>query len=236
MDVYALYALWWELGSGKEAYGHNSGAVTFTPSLRVKAIDEAFYQALTGFAQAVHLAVNRAIYQELEDCCDNNLVPHQVLREWMRHQPQAIRDAVTVDRYGYALTGRPGFFSRVGYHNIINWFNAPFWEEHADMYGGPAWAKITAANTALLDQLKHSDVKDVMSALDKLLDLHHNTGSILSKNKVGLEMSVDQKTLDIRARLRSVKDFLPYVSSDVKKLITAASNSLTEAAMKQLRA
>jgi hypothetical protein len=240
MDVYALYALWWAIGSGKSQYAAGAGksvdsyAPKHVNNLRVKVIDDMFQSALYGFSKSMYIALTHACYDELENVVDDSLIPPRDLASWLKHNaPEELRKefkflpATNLNPGEFRLGAFEGFFSRVGWQNIIKIFNAPFWEKYAEMYGGKAWVKICQATINLIDQIKHGSEKDLMHALDVIIDMHHNTGSILNQNKVG-KMAISQKVLDIRAHLRSVDSFLPYVSQPVANLINSSKNHLEE--------
>jgi hypothetical protein len=134
--------------------------------------------------------------------------------------------------FRYELSPFEGFFDRSGWTDLIKIFSAPFWSKYADEYGGTKWAHICKCTMQLLDAIKNGSPLDIIHTLDKVMDLHHNNGSLLTPSKVG-KMAIDQHVLDIRARLRSVEDFLPYVSTQVKNLIIGSKNYLEESVLNE---
>lgn len=222
-DFYALYALWWAHGSGREEYGYMSS--DSKDMLRRRHIDKAFEACAFQLAEAMCSAMSDAIYEEAEDACDKCLIPAYVFAKWLRHSaPKEMADLYlkhlrkSEEEFEHPPRGK--FWQIVGFDGAKKLFEAPFWEEHADQFGGPKWATITEATRALFDAFKHDKpAKDVAVYIDRIYDLRHNSDSIGAK--LG-PLKVSTKALDIRAGLKSPAEFLPYVSDDVANMIRAS--------------
>lgn len=209
MDVYALYALWWEIGAGKETAGYEQ------PNIRnhkvVERINRFFEEALVVVANTLLQESKAAIVDEAENIFDSHLIPAEAVIEWFKEN-SSIRKLQ--EAYNNGQGGN--WFNTFSYNETANIFSADFWSKYADMYGGQKWEEITEAVKKLDNATRRGSVKDLMYIFDRLMDLEHNTGSLSSKLH---KMKVDKKTLDLRAGFRSVQDFLPYVSPQVTNLI-----------------
>lgn len=76
-------------------------------------------------------------------------------------------------------------------------------------FGGFKWAELFKAYLNCLN----TDDKAFIQAFDHFIDLSHNTGSILSKFSKEVQSAIENK------KHFNIKDFIPHVSSDVKKVI-----------------
>lgn len=92
-----------------------------------------------------------------------------------------------------------------------------------DEYGGEAWAK---AADALADLKNVKTLSDKVYWIDRVMDLHHNTGHILNKTEFSsLENDSDTNKhayisfLDYRAEAKSILEFIDFCSSKIRKLI-----------------
>jgi len=215
MDLYALYALWWEIGGGKSAYDY---ADTNTRNYKVRErINRYFEEALVTIANKLLEEAKDAIGDEAENIFDGSLFyydenknPFQEIVLWFKEN-NLLRKFKEFHDGG----GNIPWMKIFNYDQTINVFSAPFWR-HANLYGGEKWAVITQAVKELDNAIRREDVAKLMGSFDKLMDLEHNTGNLYSKLN---QMKVSKNTLDLRAGFRSVKEFQPYVSDQVSKLI-----------------
>ncbi len=219
MDVYALYALWWELGGGKASYGY---AETSIRNHKVKErVDRYFEEALTVISNTLLEETKHAIGDEAENLFDEILFS-DYSEDDKQHFP--MKEMVTWFKQNSLLPklqkayneGKGGLWFKVfDYNETAYILSAPFWE-HANLYGGKKWATITNVTKELDNAIRRENVQSLMATFDKFMDLEHNTGSLYSKlNK----MKVSKETLDLRAGFQSPKEFLPYVSPQVANLI-----------------
>lgn len=209
MDLYALYALWWELGGGKATYNYEDTNVR-NYKVREK-VDRYFEEALTVISNTLLQEAKHAIADEAENIFDEYLIPSKDVVAWFRENGLLPKLA---EAYNDGKGGK--WFDVFNYGDTINIMSAPFWKEHANLYGGEKWAEITQAVKYLDNAIRRENVAALMGSFDRLMDLEHNTGNLYSKlNK----MKVSKDTLDLRAGFRSAKEFQPYVSDQVAKLI-----------------
>jgi hypothetical protein len=209
MDLYALYALWWELGGGKASYGYEDTNVR-NYKIREK-VDRYFEEALVVISNTLLEESKEAIADEAENIFDEYLIPSQVVVDWFKENDM-------MPKLAKAYNGGKGgiWFSVFDYGDTLDILSAPFWEKYANLYGGNKWVTITETTRQLDNAIRRERVQNLMNAFDKFMDLEHNTGSLYSKLK---RMKVSKETLDLRAGFRSAEDFKPHVSPQVAKLI-----------------
>lgn len=232
-DLYALYALWWEVGSGRESYGTSSYARTVpVNAMRAKAVDQAFETCVLALAHRMVEELKHLIYDEAQNCCDEYLVEPESLDAWLQNEASELekafvgRNELEAGMHCFELVPEKEFWQKAGLTGAWKIFAAKFWEE-CDMYGGEAWCVITAGCMNLLGKIKHdAPIKSILKAIDEIYDLEHNTGAVF--NKSGCSLKVSKANLDNRAGIRKVQDFLPLVSSHVAAMITSAKNILPE--------
>jgi len=209
MDLYALYALWWELGGGKTAYDQ---AETNIRSHKVRErINRYFEEALAVISSVLLDETKDAIADEAENIFDEYLIPSTEVVKWFKSN-------ALLPKLAKAYNDGSGdvWFNVFDYGETIHILSAPFWEEYANLYGGKKWSVITQVTKELDNAIRRDNTLALMHTFDKFMDLEHNTDSLYSKLK---RMKVSKETLDLRAGFRSPKDFAPYVSDQVKKLI-----------------
>ncbi len=202
MGLYALYTLWWEEGSGKESYGYHPD--TFQPSRREDIIGKAFEDCLSVVAKTLLEECREALFDEASNVFDMHLINPETVLKWARSHEFV--------RALHSLGARKG----MSYQDYAMLFSAPFWEDECDLYGGKKWADISLAVMNLDAEFRRGNSVSLMGAVDRLLDLEHNTGSLGSKLT---KMKVSKRTLDLRAGFTCSKDFLPYVSGPIARLI-----------------
>lgn len=113
-------------------------------------------------------------------------------------------------------------------------FSIPKWYS---AYGGPKWAE---AARLLVECKKVKSRMDKIYWVDRVLDLYHNTGHLLDKtgfyeiscireynalDKIGRKRKVN--ALTFRANAKSILEFIPFNSSEIRKLVIPRKNILT---------
>jgi hypothetical protein len=217
MSLYCLYTMWYDIGGGKKDY--DTPVDVITPHKREVLVERSFAEFLAAMADLLVKTTLDAVADELENLEDEHLIPQRVVLRWVKENiPDLYPHIAAVDTDGPTVL-LPSMHI-IGYQNAIRLFNAPFWEEYAELYGGKKWAQITEALMHLHDSVKRAKgMKDIMFAIDRLYDMEHNTGSLVGK--LPKNVAVSEQDLDLRASIRSVREFYPYVSSQVKKIIDA---------------
>lgn len=217
-DLYALYALYWQEGSGREHYGYEP--VTFLHSRKTR-IDRTFEEALFTNARRLLDASRKAVAEELENLFDPYLIDPMLVIPWVKENiwcAKPFQEISTLTEEDFGLDFAEAWWARFDYHKTIMVYQAPFWKnEKSDMYGGEKWAVITDAVMDLDSKIRRGSLTELMSSLDRLYDLEHNTGSL--SGKFERSMRVSKQALDIRAGVMDVTGFLPFVSPQVAKLI-----------------
>lgn len=208
MDLYALYTLWWDMGAGKEAAGYEQ--LNIRNHKRAERVNAFFSEALAKISHILLEESRHAIAEEMENIFDPYLLDSKKVFQWVK-QNEWMERFKKVYTDGVAIS----WFKNFSYSDTVQVFGAPFWED-ADLYGGNNWARITEAVMKLDAEVRRGNNKDLMFAVDTLLDLEHNTGSLSQKLN---RMKVSKETLDLRAGFRSAADFKPYVSPQVAALI-----------------
>jgi len=212
MDLYALYALWWELGGGKAAYNYQD---TNVRNHKVVArVDRYFEEALVTISNMLLQEAKEAIADEGEHIFDEILFSNYDGEKPLNEIVLWFKENNLMYKMKEIYDGAK-WFDVFDYNQTINIFSAPFWR-HASLYGGDKWAAITQAVKELDNAIRREDISKLMGSFDKLMDIEHNTGNLYSKLN---RMKVSKNTLDLRAGFRSVKEFQPYVSDQVSKLI-----------------
>lgn len=217
-DLYCLYALFWEEGGGKEAYGYNPA--TFSNHKREDLISRTFEECLAKVAETLIAEGREALKDEAEQCLDQHLIDPNAVFQWARK-------AEFVPSLTRFING-----GRFGYAEYVQLFAAPFWKEETDWYGGQPWAEISEALMRLDAQFRRGNAIPLMGAVDRVFDIEHNTGTLTSKFK---HLKVSKQTLDLRAGFTKSQDFIPHVSSSVKRLIRAEPRQMAEGAEMTLR-
>ena len=237
-DFYALYALWWSVGSGKAAYGYTAHAPdAILPHKLAARVERTFEECVTTLAYDMVRVVQSAIYDEMTNLEDEFVIRPRDFLNWLAPQGGSaapFRSMVRTNPHydpsdpdslpaEIRLPDERKFWADIGYDGAERLFSAPFWQtEYSDAYGGANWARITRLGRDLLGLTKARDPKlqNLVSAIDHLYDAHHNTGGLLNKSATGI-LRVSQASLDARARARTPADFLYRVSEPVQQLIRA---------------
>jgi hypothetical protein len=221
-DWYALYALWFNKGSGRAALGYVER--DFLPARHGEVIDNTFEECSRQLALRMVGGIKFAIADEMMNLNDPFLIPEEPVLLYAAEYGPPYNKLIDVnakpdEENVVHLVNVPGhllFWKKFSYSDCVKIFNAPFWEKWADAYGGQKWAEITQYCMELHSALKSGDLKTMIGLIDKIYDLEHNTGTLMSKLPY---LKVTLTDLNNRARLRSIEDFLPHVSSDARKVI-----------------
>lgn len=107
-------------------------------------------------------------------------------------------------------------------------YSIPKWDS---CYGGKRWA---AGAQMLVESKKVKTRHQKVFWCDRVLDLYHNSGHLLNKTDFQFlsEYCITppkgkmRTPLDVRAKSKSVLNFLPYVSTSVAKLVIPRKNLL----------
>lgn len=241
-DFYALYALWFVAGEGKRSYGYADGSIV--NNRRGATIDDWFHASTMRFGSKMAQETLQAVKDELENVEDEYLIPPKAYKEWadstgddvlkslysekpvsaaefygLDSDSRADPDLTTMGRV--KLPENP--IATLGVDRVFAILGAPFWKEHADLYAGKAWAKIFEAAINVVRAVKADRLTGetgAIMAIDKLMDLEHNTGQLVGK----IEGAPSTQDLDTRAGIRNVSDFMPHVSRPVADLIRGTAN------------
>ena len=161
MDLYALYALWWELGGGKSSYGYQE--VDIRNHKVGEKIDRYFEEALTTISNILLEESKKAIEDEAENIFDEHLIPSQEVVKWFKENNLLPKLAKAYN------DGQGGiWFDVFSYGDTIHILSAPFWEEHANLYGGTKWAAITEAVQQLDNAIRRENVRAPMAPLQSV--------------------------------------------------------------------
>ncbi len=227
MDVYALHVLSHTIGTDRQAIGDG---------LSERLIANACEQCLYEFARASLDAIAGACFAEIANACDRYLVNPARLRSWLVYEgTQQIRngfrvihdndkksDKASIGQYELTAMDWKAFYREVGgWPSVIRIFRARLWSE-ADLYGGERWATIATQAMDLLNQIKRGGPPKVMRAVDRVLGLQHNTGTLFTKSSLG-DMVIGQSVLEKRTSLLSIPDIEPLVSAQVARFLRIAS-------------
>ncbi|HQI44846.1 MAG TPA: hypothetical protein PLC59_02055 [Bacteroidales bacterium] len=85
-------------------------------------------------------------------------------------------------------------------------------------FGGPRWGEGVDAYLRLDANTRKHNFKEMVSDIDHIYDLEHNTGAFLNKGG----MYVKTKDLDRRAKITRLSQFIPDVSPIIKQIIIRA--------------
>ena len=206
-DFYALYLLYFKVEGWQGKY--SSG--TITNEARVKLIREAFWASTVDQAYRLGNILMRASAEELDSVFDEYIIPQDEVKKWGMDNPALYEKLQSIKGQKPA-----SFWETLTISDFERIFRARFWRSDlSDLYGGPPWVKIVGALGNLIENLKGKDVDSLAIAVDTVYDLEHNTGSIITKFK----SPITKATLDKRAAMGSLEEFMPLVSQTVRNLI-----------------
>jgi hypothetical protein len=104
----------------------------------------------------------------------------------------------------------------ITFQDIRDYFLQGYWDSD---FGGKNWANIVEAYLELESKIESAEEKDLMTLIDKIYDMEHNTGNVLNKG----DLDVDSYYLDARAEAKNLSDILSfagkYISNDVSRLL-----------------
>lgn len=234
MDLYTLYALWYEQGGGKTAYaggGFEQGAPV--NELRRKRIADMFEVSLLSQAKLLINIMIKAIPDEVSSIFDEHLIPwSHVQRDLdgtaLYDRLEKLR-SIAVPKSLYDPPNDVAFqkaiwreFTVMEIHKL---FALPLWkEESCDQYGGAAWARIVETFGRLVEAYKAQVPKNLMYWVDRVYDLAHNNGSIMTK--APKKWRVSKADLDYRANAK-LADFKKVCSPIVQNMIPSSYNEST---------
>lgn len=230
-DWYALYALWFTCGIGQQELGYTStkGGGEKAPELpatpkimplnREQAIRNAFEECTRQLAIRLVNALRWAVADEMWNVTDEYLIPPSEVALYAEREEGPFRKLLGSD-------GKPSvpdpqsFWNVFSYSDTVKIFQANFWSEYADAYGGTRWASIATALQDLHNALKRGNITGIIGLIDSIYDMEHNTGALT--DKLPFDAKVSKPVLDVRFKLSSPEDYLPHVSPHVKGLIMSA--------------
>ena len=232
-DFYALYALWWDIGSGKVAYGYPQNQVgTYGRSTR---IDRMMEESAHAVAQGLVDETWNAAVDEASHAVESFVIPYQEAWEWFKqsHSRMKLGRVLLNDihSWSYEISRRRAREAKnhTSWDELASLFSHPMWGHtgfiddegisYQQSYGGPPWVTICYAAKDLERKLSHSNLLGIISSVDRFYDLEHNSATIGEKLST---MQVTRSDLDRRASMRSVSDFLPVVSPPVANIIRAS--------------
>ncbi len=240
-DVYALYALWWDIGRGKGDYGYQDTKIV--PQKRAERVNRTFEEAVYTLGKRISEFMIYACYEEALTAEEDDIIPSEVVANYVKSAPVG---GIKVNPTGASERDLEGAAENQTYstwidepapyeisvvaptaEDLVTLFQAPFWADYTKIkgvtqYGGEKWVKMVELAQELLGAIKtrSKSAADVMGIIDKIYDAHHNTGSLFNKDAAAqFNLTVSQSDLDIRARLRKPSEFVPYVSKPVAELI-----------------
>lgn len=256
-DFYALYALWWDLGSGRSVYGHSPTHVSFAG--RQRRIDWMMAESAQDLAEALLEDVWNAACAEATHAVEDYVIPTQEAWQWFKQDKDRMRfGQVLIDRmndwHSDGVAAR-GAASRefVTWEDLADLFGQDFWQltgytdedgtRQEQHFGGSPWSDICYAARDLqrkLETYRNSDndraLVTLIGAVDHLYDLEHNSATLGEKLE---RMEVTTSDLNRRATMKSAIDFLPVTSPPVAALLRAAEAEISryeEGFIKMIRA
>lgn len=226
-DLYALYAMWYAKGGGRTAYaggGFEQGAPT--NELRRERIEDMFEASLMSQAQMLINMLIKAIPAELSAMYDEHLVDWKLVERDLAGNPsmyervdQLRQTAVPKSLYDPAadMTFQKAVWAEFTVMEIHKLFCLPLWKDpQCDQYGGQKWAQIVETFGRLIEAYKAHVPKTLMYWVDRVYDLEHNNGSIMSKAPKSRRVS--KEDLDYRANAK-LDDFMKVTSPIVAQMI-----------------
>lgn len=223
-DFYSMIELYMRIGGFRDM-GYSSYPVFVSHAIESR-IREKYEDVVTSFYEEVRTALIQSIRSELRH------FPNHVYGGLPEIYEAFEAERITKKQISSAQR-RPDKFPETA-HAI---FSIPKWYLS---YGGKKWAKGTKM---LMDIVNVRTLEDKIFWVDKVLDLYHNCGHMLNKtkfrvleqkNKEILTIQSNGKrrkrwsnSLNVRAKARSVIEFLPYNSVEVQRLVIPRKNLLT---------
>lgn len=235
-DFYTLYQLWFMYGSGKSAYGYKSESNPIPSKLSVR-IDRMFEESAIQLGKKLSEKSLEAIYSEMENIVDEYVIPDQrSLKSYLERNNIILPTSPTTGEM--VLPNEREFWSKYGLSGAYKMFDYPGWvNPQSDLYGGKRWVGIVVAVQQLVIAWKNdrgkNTVKNIAYAIDKLLDIEHNTGML--GDKLG-PLSISKEWLNKRFAARTFDDHIklgtsPMVTGMVRAVLHLDKDdaTLTEA-------
>lgn len=226
-DFYGLYALWFK-GEGWRDYGYANAAFQrgeqhVSSERHDEVIRDALWNATVEQAKRLLSGIYKAIPDELSHVYDEHLIEPSEVHKWGKANEGlyqkllrgAPTDSVLASSQWYSggreVASGGAFWDIFTVSDVAKIFEAPFWRSlRSDLFGGKPWAAITRQFGLLLEAYKGKKLKDLILEIDKTYDLEHNTGDICSK--IPKRWRVSMAALDMRAKLGTFDQWLPFVS------------------------
>lgn len=243
-DFYALYTIWFRLGSGYEqSYGQPFHPGVITTDMRRRVTDKMF-------AECVQV-LSKAMIQWLEEACvgesshlhhatdeffdfahrmedsneikDKKSIEAKIRESGLNKLPRITLIKLLkwvskndIDQMGDEWADDEGF---VNVGMTIEDAYYIFGLEWSGLYGGYKWKEAALLCMKLKKNLG-GDVKYLYPILDRIYDLHHHTGHILSNGP----LEVAPRDLDSRAGIKDIRQFYPHVSQPVLNLLRSSAH------------
>jgi hypothetical protein len=233
-DFYATYALWWELGSGKEAYGHDPGEEGFHG--RRARVDRMAEECAHLVAPALLSDVWNAAVAEASHAVDDITIPAEESWPWFGETRgrTAFGRVLLQHAHDGSLAGAEergeDAGEHVGWGALADLFADPMWQatgyvddvesDLAQRFGGPPWVAVCHAAQKLQTRIDNGSLIPLFGAVDALYDM--GLGAELGR------MEVTRSDLDRRLEMRTPADFLAVVSPPVAAVIRAAQEEEME--------
>jgi len=169
-DWQTLYLLWCAVGFVEQFSGHP------VVCRKVAHVDRAFQECTRQLALRLVRGLQSAIGMELQHLADEHLIPPKAVLDYAEGGGPITR----LIREGQVrLPDR--IWSVFTYNDAAKLFLAPFWQEHADLYGGPRWAAIAGNTGQLHSALKHGRLMDLVESIRQLFEAGHDTGPVFGR-------------------------------------------------------
>ncbi len=204
-NFYVLNELYFNLAGGLEEYGYARSI--FISGRAEEKIKETALRDIPAFYLAVVDALERSVRSEI-----------RYGLKWKKDEN--LKKAIL--KAGLSLKA----FKSYRRHNIpLDVAKFLFSQEYLyeSGYGGLLWAKATEA---LIEAKKARTYSEMVYHTDRILDMQHNNGFLLDKTEFEVLTHCPDEDeddwnnhLDIRAAVRSIKDFEKHVSFYVRKLL-----------------
>jgi hypothetical protein len=155
----------------------------------------------------------------LEMMCQRDMPEYlDSFRAWLKTFKKGKRSIESSDK-SYAAV-QSSFKDSQSFMKVASWlFSKADWNEN---FGGRAWVAIVNSYFQLLAA---TSKPQLTIAIDHVYDLEHNTGTLFDKvtaySKEGSYAWL-KTALDHKARIRSAKELLPFVSQSMKQLAMRA--------------
>ena len=237
MDFYALYALWWDLGSGRETYGYRIDQISSHG--RSQRIDWMLEESAKEVAAGLLSDTWDAGIAEATHSVEHFVIPDVEAWKWFKQSQSRMKlgQVLLQNAHDWSADGvrarGDAAEELTSWEELGDLFEDPMWQTtgYADeageslgqRFGGQPWSTICYAARELQRKLDAGNLVPLLGAIDKFYDLEHNSATLGEKLE---KMEVTKSDLDRRAAMKSAADFLPVVSPQVARIIKASTNEL----------